>query len=94
MLELGLVLVSGALFFLSACVLGALASELRLQKLLVCAGVWSCHKLVGNAILAGANNVAVAFGPAIGARLLSYQVAAPIAAVCAALGVILFGEPF
>ena len=59
----------------------------------VCADDVSCHKLLVCAILAGANNVALAFGPAIGAKVLSYNAAAPVAAVCAALGVVLFGEP-
>ena len=41
--------------------------------------------------LAGANNVALAWGPAIGAKVIRYELAAPIAAFFAALGAVLFG---
>lgn len=42
-------------------------------------------------VCTGANNVALAWGPTIGAKIVKYEQAAPLAAVFAALGAILFG---
>ena len=40
----------------------------------------------------GANNIALAWGPTIGSKVVKYQVAAPTAALCAFIGALLFGE--
>ena len=40
----------------------------------------------------GANTLALAWGPTIGAKAVSYQVAAPAGALCAFIGALLFGE--
>lgn len=40
----------------------------------------------------GANNLSLAWGPAIGAKVVGFEVAAPVGAVCAVVGAILFGD--
>lgn len=40
----------------------------------------------------GANNLALAWGPAVGSGCITYQVAAPAGALCAFIGALLFGE--
>ncbi|DBA79747.1 hypothetical protein WJX77_003194 [Trebouxia sp. C0004] len=45
-----------------------------------------------NSCLLGANNLALAWGPAVGAKVIRFQVAAPMCAVCAVIGVLLFGD--
>lgn len=95
MLEQGVVVVASLLFCLSACVLGTTA----VRVLTASQGPTTlrvCYQYKGvsgrSTSFAGANNVALAFGPAIGAKIISYKVAAPTTVVCAALGVILFGR--
>ncbi|KAL0025852.1 hypothetical protein WJX79_006740 [Trebouxia sp. C0005] len=45
-----------------------------------------------NSCLLGANNLALAWGPAVGSKVIRFQVAAPLCAVCAVIGVVLFGD--
>lgn len=40
----------------------------------------------------GANNLALAWGPVVGAKAIKYQVAAPLGAMCAVVGALLFGD--
>lgn len=48
----------------------------------------SNHQLVNS----GANNLALAWGPAIGARIFPYRQAAPLGALFAFVGAVLFGD--
>lgn len=43
-------------------------------------------------LLSGANNLALAWGPVIGAKVVRYHFAAPVCAACAIVGALLFGE--
>ncbi|DBB04960.1 TPA: hypothetical protein ACH3X3_010239 [Trebouxia sp. C0006] len=45
-----------------------------------------------NSCLLGANNLALAWGPVVGSKVISFQVAAPMCAVSAIVGVLLFGD--